>query len=116
MDEITVALAVLNPPALDQALRGALGDLVAGLSAAHGQVRVHLTRPATEAEAEQVRQIVTAHDPNALTVDQQRRAEQEAVLGALESEAGSIDLSQPLSASDRDLLLRLQTLRVRLGR
>ena len=44
MDEITVTLAEVNPPALDAALRAALGDLIAGLSAARGELRVHFTR------------------------------------------------------------------------
>ena len=89
MDEITIERGALNPPALDAALRAALGPLVAGMSAARGEVRVHFTRPPTDTEADRARQIVALHDATAPSAEQ--RAELERALADIERKKAVAD-------------------------
>ena len=111
MDEITVALAALNPPALDAALRAALGDLIAGVSAAHGEVRVHFTRRASASEAELARQIVERHDPAELSTEQRATRAYAQRLALLESEVTALDLSAPLNGPALEKAVRWLLLR-----
>lgn len=71
MKDITVQKAAINPTALDAALRGALGAACSGLSFSRGTVTVHLAAEASRQQEAQAEAIVQAHDPDALTADQE---------------------------------------------
>ena len=115
MNEISVALAALNPPLLDAALRAALGDLIAGVSAARGDVRVHFTRPPTPVEASLARQIVERHDATELSAEQRNALARSQRLAALEADLTALDLSAPLAGAMLERALRWLLLR-ELGR
>jgi len=115
MDEIDVRLAALNPPVLDAALRAALGDLIAGVSAARGQVRVHFTRRAGESEARLARQIVERHDDAELSAEQRDARVRAQQMAALEADVAALDWSTPLAGAMLERALRWLLLR-ELGR
>jgi hypothetical protein len=116
LTELSVDLPVVNPPALDAALRAALGDRITGLSTGRGVVHVHFVGPATADEQARAREIIAAHDPDALTDAQRAAAERLALLADLEAQVQAMDLTRPLSAEEADLVARYNALRGLLGR
>lgn len=115
MDEITITLAEVNPPALDAALRSALGDLIAGLSAARGELRVHFTRRPSPAEASLARQIAERHDPAELSAEQRAEQARAGRLAALDTAVAALDTGQPLAGDALETVVRWLLLR-ELGR
>lgn len=111
MHEITIEQAALNPAALDSALRGALGDAVAGVSAALGQVRVHFIRQPTLAEATQAREIVLSHDASALSDDQRQTRTRALRQAALHRVVTAFDPDTPLNAAALEQAVRWLLLR-----
>ncbi len=60
-----------NLPKLDEELKASLPDLVHGVSGRGKAVTVHLDDQATDSDVQTARDVVAAHDPTQLTVDQQ---------------------------------------------
>jgi hypothetical protein len=116
LTELSVDLPVVNPPALDAALRAALGDRITGLSTGRGVVHVHFVGPATADEQARARAIIAAHDPDALTDAQRAAVERQVFLAELEAMVREIDFTRPLSAEEADVALRYNALRGLLGR
>ena len=115
MDEITVTLAEVNPPALDAALRAALGDLIAGLSAARGELRVHFTRGPSPAYACLARHFAERHDAAELSVEQRAEQTRAGHLAVLDKAVAAFDTGQPLTGDALEMAVRWLLLR-ELGR
>lgn len=60
--------------------------------------------------------VLNTHDPNALTEAQQQQADREAAYAALQAQVEGVDLTQPLSAEDADVVARYNALRGLLGK
>ena len=71
MREIMIERSTVNIEALDATLRTALGQAISGVSSRAGQVIVHLSATVSQAQIDQARSIVIAHDPAQLTAEQQ---------------------------------------------
>ena len=94
MNDIYISKTEVNPATLDTALRVALPDLIAGISAAQGEVIVHFTRQPTDSEITLAHQIVENHDPTELTAEQQAKVERLNLLNQLRNDVGApVDLS-----------------------
>lgn len=69
--EVNVAVANIHSvPALDEALKTALGGAYLSLSVVPGKVLLHLSDSATDTEANQAQQVVLNHDFNRRTAEQ----------------------------------------------
>lgn len=105
MNAITLPNHNINPERLTGELRAALGpDAITGLSWDDREIRVHVRGTISDSLHEAVGAVVAAHDPAALTPDQQTRA---ALRAARRLHSAPID---PDRATLRDLALRLRWL------
>ena len=105
--------ARINITALDAALRAELGDGYQGLSTGGADgLRLHLAAEPTPEQLAAAQAIVAAHDPDALTADQQAAAARVRQLADLSAQVRAVDLSQPLNAEAADLVTRYLTLRL----
>lgn len=111
MDEIRIEKAALNPPLLDAALRAALPELIAGVSAGRGAVRVHFARSPNAAEAEQARQIIRTHDAAERSPDQMQAQANALRRTALLRELRDVNLSRALDAEALEKAVRWLLLR-----
>lgn len=86
-----------NIQALDETLRGQLGEDYLGLSTTPGEVRLHLREAASDHALEAARVIVQRHDPARLSVMQQAELERQQTLLSLRA-----DNHNPLADDDDD--------------
>lgn len=101
MQNVNIDRVKVNPAGLDAELRAALGAVVKGISVSGGQVIVHLDDGATQAQIDQARGVVDAHDESRLTPAQQAQLDLEA-----EREGYALPLD-PLVISLEDLARRM---------
>lgn len=92
---------LVNAALLHQQLKTALGDYFTGISSNGQQLRVHIYDNTPQALQAQIAPVVSAHDPNAKTPDQQQRVDRETRLNALRKSWGS------WTALDREAFLRI---------
>lgn len=111
MYELILERADANLPALDAALRAALGDAYAGLSRGKGRLRVHFKRPPLPDEEARARQSVAAHDSAALTAEQQTERDRRDRLASLDADIRALDLSAPLLPPMQEKAVRWLLLR-----
>lgn len=121
MIDIVIDRSVINPEALDAELRAALGDKASGISARRGQVVVHLTDEASNADQDQARSIVLNHDPAVLTphqaAEQARRTQltQARQLNALPLDVAAYDGESALIQALAERIARLELEIAQLG-
>jgi hypothetical protein len=106
MRNITLNRTDVNLEALDDALRGALGDALLGVSAGGGTVIVHLVETAPREAETLTRQIAETHRPEVLTPAQQTRMAGRAQRQALDGPVRKLDLDAPLDANGLELAVR----------
>jgi hypothetical protein len=111
VEDLIITQQALNLALLDETLRAALGEVVAGVSATRGEVRVHFTRRPTAEEVARARLLVEQHDATALTAEQQALVEQREQHDALHRTVSHLDLSAPLTADALDTAVRWLLLR-----
>jgi hypothetical protein len=108
--------SALNHEALTVALNSALPGVADGFATDGRGLRVIFRREPTAGEQATARAIVTAHDPDALTPEQQQRVDREAACAVLQAQVEAMDLTQPLGAEDADIVARYNALRGLLGK
>lgn len=113
MEELIITQQAINPVLLDETLRAALGDTVAGVSATRGELRVHFTQRPTAAQAAEARAIVAQHDATALTTDQQAQVAQRQQHDTLHRAVHRLDISRPLDPEALETAVRWLLLRER---
>ncbi len=95
----------INIAALDSALRTQLGDAFFGLSRSRENVVLHLAEDTSATAVDRARQLVTTHDPEQLTPEQQAALERQQRLQQARDQKG-VDLN-PADYSTDPLLLVL---------
>jgi hypothetical protein len=105
MQHITIQREDINIKALDAELRGALGEVVHGISTGPQGVTVHLSDAATANDLAQAESIAANHDPSVLTADQQDEiARQQELAAARDANVEPID---PAIAKGQDAVIQL---------
>jgi len=80
----------VNAAKLDQELKAALDGIVQGVSTGPGELlRVHVDDAITQEQQDQVSALVAAHDPSALTTDQQEAAESDTARDTLRQQVAA---------------------------
>lgn len=82
MQNVHIDKTPVNVELLDSELKLALGALVFGVSTGSGKVVVHMDDSATQANIDQVTQIVNAHDHTGTTTDQDTATAQQSRIDA----------------------------------
>jgi hypothetical protein len=91
----------VNSTLLHQQLKTSLGDYFTGISGDGKQIRVHVYSDTPQALQAQIASVVSAHDPNAKTPDQQRKDDRETRTNALRKTWTS------WTALDREAFIRI---------
>jgi hypothetical protein len=80
----------VNPVALDESLRDALGDAITGISTGPHGVVVHFVAEPTAPQLDTVAQIIAAHDPESLSPSQLAAQYRDAVQSGAQAQAAAI--------------------------
>lgn len=110
--ELAIAyIGAVNSDALRAELAAVLPDASDGFATDSRGLRLIFTRDLTSEEQDAAQAVVNAHDPAALTPEQQAAAERAAALAVLTPDVEAIDRTQPLSPTDMDKVLRYAMLK-----
>jgi hypothetical protein len=108
MKTVTIeSIPDVNIPALDKALRDALGNSVFGLGYSNQVVQVYVDDEASAAQLQQAKSLVQSHDPKKLTPDQQAEVDRKAKLDQARKEVGGTLLDTSAYSSQSALIQQL---------
>ena len=101
--------ADINIALLHQQLKAVLGDHFTGVSTSKGHVRVHVFADTPPEVCDLAGPVVAAHDSSALTIEQQKEADREALIASLRKPWAT------WTALEKDRFLRLLAERLGIG-